>query len=474
MVGALGNVGLFVLDPLAYAERLFRAHGPLAALAAGRSTWLVSTEKDPPGTVLLYGAELNRKLLSRHATFAKSALSGPLFPQGEPSPRQRPLLSTLTGLFAANGDEHKQQRRLLMPAFHKARVESYRDAMVEAAEEVLARFRPGEVRDIALDMNELTLRIVTRTLFGADLGERGLRIGRLLQQWLAYMKLAALAPYDLPGLPYRRWLDVTHAIDRESRAIVADRRSAGGAGDDMLAALLAATDEEGGALDEDELIGHVGVLFAAGHETSANALCWTLVLLSQHPRVAAALYDELWGLLRGSAPSVEQLGRLPLLDRVLKESLRLLPPAPFNHRIAAEDTELEGYAIPRGTELISSVYHTHRVPDVFPQPGRFLPERWERAEPPPYAYGPFGGGPRTCIGASFALMELKLVLALLVQRLRLAPLPNARVDRSITITMRPRGGLRMRVERQDRRFAASVVRVRGDLRGMVELPEPRR
>jgi cytochrome P450 len=469
LLGPLGNVFRFVRDPLGHAERLFRRYGPMACLARGRSTWLVSTVAHPPGTVLFYGAELNHQIFSQHASYHKSALSGPLYPQGSVGERQRPLLRMLTGLFAVNDDAHRAQRRLLLPAFHKSRIEGYKDDMVAITESVLEGFRAGQLRDVRFDMNELALRIATRTLFGADLGARGIELGRKLQRWLDLFKFAGAAPLDLPGLPYWRWLNLTHAIDRDTRQIIADKRRDAGDRRDILSALLDATDEEGGALTEDELIGHAGVLFAAGHETSSNALCWTLALLSQHPRVAAALHEELSGKLGGSAPSVQQLAELPLLDGVVKESLRLLPPAPLNHRIAAVDTELGGYSVPRGTELISSVYHTHRVAEIYAEPQRFWPERWQTLDPGPYAYSPFGAGPRMCIGASFAVMEIKVVLSILLQRFRLALPPDARVDRSVSITMRPAPGLRMSVHDQDRDFASSARGVRGDLARMVDL-----
>jgi cytochrome P450 len=212
------------------------------------------------------------------------------------------------------------------------------------------------------------------------------------------------------------------------------------------------------------------VLFAAGHETTSNALCWSVALLSQHPAIAAALCEELWSVLHGDAPSIEQLAQLPLLDRVVKECLRLLPPAPLNPRVAAVDTELGGHPIPSGTEIVSSIYHTHRCPDVFPEPQRFSPARWEQLDPGPYAYCPFGAGPRLCIGVTFALVELKVVLAMLLQRFRLALPPNARVDRHVSITLRPAPGLKVLVQRQDREFARSARGVSGALARMVDMP----
>jgi cytochrome P450 len=251
--------------------------------------------------------------------------------------------------------------------------------------------------------------------------------------------------------------------------LISERRQSGALGNDMLSSLMDASDEAGGKLSADELIGHAGVIFAAGHETSSNALCWTLFLLSQHPKVAADLADELAGELRGDAPTVEQLARLPLLDHVVKESLRVFPPVPFNHRLAAGDTELGGYTLRSGTEIISSIYHTHRIEEIYPDAQRFKPERWEQLDPGPYAYSPFSAGPRMCIGAAFAMMEIKVVLAVLLQRFRFEIVPGSRVDRFMSITMAPKHGLPMVVHRQDNRFERRAPEVRGNVREMVTL-----
>jgi cytochrome P450 len=469
MLGANGNLLRFVVDPITYVEALFAKYGPMAVLVSGRPTRLVSTERDTPGSVFLYGPELNRALLTRHDDFHKSALSGPLYPEAPITPRKKPLTRTLTGLFHVNGAEHRQQRRLLMPAFHKSRIETYRDSMVAITESVLAEMSAGSVRNICPDMMELTLRVATKTLFGSDMGEAGLRIGQNLHRWLDLFRLAVAVPWDGPLIPYRRWLDLTHDIDQKMVDVLAEKRKAPPGGNDMLSMLLEATDETGARLSEDELIGHAGVIFAAGHETSSNALSWTLFLLSQHPDVMSDLFDELDGLLHGDAPSVDQLQKLTLLDQVVKESLRILPPVPFNHRIVGQETELGGYVLPRGTEVLSSIYHTQRIPDIFPEPTRFLPSRWASLDPGPYVYNPFSSGPRMCIGATFALMEIKIVLAILLQRYRFELVPNARVNRFLSITLAPRPGIKMRLHAQDRAFASSARRVRGNVRDMVAL-----
>jgi cytochrome P450 len=215
----------------------------------------------------------------------------------------------------------------------------------------------------------------------------------------------------------------------------------------MLSMLIAARDDDGSALDEDELIGHAGVIFAAGHETSTNALAWTLLFLSQHPNVARDLDDEL-ATLRGAPPTVDDLGRLTLLDAVIKESMRLLPPVPIHPRVVAKDSELGGYRFPAGSEVFLSIFHMHHDPDVFPDAEVFSPRRWETAKPTVYEYNPFSAGPRMCIGASFAMMEIKIVLAMVLSKYRLELPAGSRVDARVAVTMSPADGLHMTVRSQ--------------------------
>ncbi len=468
VLGAAVELTRFLRDPIEAVGRLFRAYGPITALSVGARTRIVSTENNVPGTVFVYGPDLNRALLTNHADFHKCGLPGPLYPQSPVSPRQRPVTRMLTGLFHVNEQAHRQQRRLLMPAFHRSRIESYRAEMVTTTEELLEKYRPGTIRDIRPDMTEVTLRIATSTLFGADLGALGLSIGHDLEAWGVLFRGAAMFPFDLPGTPYRRWLDISHAIDAAILQVIADKRR-DTSGRDMLSMLLEARDEAGARLSEDELVGHAGVIFAAGHETSSNALSWTLFLLAQHPQVMADLCDELDAKLHGDAPSFDILPELVLLDQVLKESLRIFPPAPMNHRITARDTELGSFGIPAGTEVLSSIYHTHRMPDLYPDPLCFRPTRWQGFEPGPYAFNPFSAGPRMCIGASFAIFEIKVVLSLLLQRFRFELVQNQRIDRKFTITMAPAPRVLMRVERRGRAYA-QAARVYGDVQGMLALP----
>jgi cytochrome P450 len=468
LVSGWFHLARFGLDPFSYIDGLFERFGPIASLVFGRATRVVSTEPYSAGTIFVHGADLNRQVVSRHEEFHKTGLVGPLYPHGEVDARRRPLQRMLTGLFHVNGEEHKAQRRLLMPAFHKKRIESYRDDMVAITLDVLQNFREGERRDVRRDTVLITSRIATKTLFGADAGTEGAQIGDDLQEWLRLFSAAMVAPFDLPFVPYARWLDLAASVDERMRAIIEAKRKSAERGDDMLSSLLEVRDEAGRGLTEDELIGHTSSIFGAGHETSSNALCWTLFLLSQHPTVAAELHEELKGELCGEAPRVEQLSRLPLLDRVIKESLRLFPPAPFNHRISAGDFELGGCTVPRGTEIMVSLYHTQRDPSVYTDPHRFKPERWEKLDPGPYAYSPFSAGPRMCIGAAFAMMEIKIVLAILLQRYRFE-LASRRVDRFISITLTPKGGLYMKLSAPGGAFERSSPGFRGNVREMLQV-----
>jgi cytochrome P450 len=484
-VGSIAFMIRYLFDPIGVSTRLFAKYGPVTQIVRGRARLV-----HPAGraVVLARGADVNKQVLTDHERFHMWALSGPLFPDelqlsragrfGRATrDRLEPVKRTLTGLFHVNRDEHRRHRRLLMPAFHKTRIDAYRDDMVALCNEMLSTWRVGEQRDVLADMTELTLRIATKTLFGEDAGERGVELSRMMQRWLFTMfQPTILFRWDLRPFPYHRWLDLSREIDTRTLDIVRAKRARlakakeGDVAADMLSMLVAARDEDGSALDEDDLVGHTGVIFAAGHETSTNALAWTLLLLSQHPAIACDLADELASVLKGDPPTVDQLAKLPLLDAVVKESMRVLPPVPMHPRLVAEETELAGHRLVPGTELFLSIFHMHHDPDLFEQPERFLPDRWSRIKPSPYEYNPFSAGPRMCIGASFATMEIKIVLATLLQQFRVEMPARARVDRRVQITMAPRDGLTMRVRPADRAWGAGARDVRGNIRDLVELP----
>jgi cytochrome P450 len=450
LVGWHGNLVRFGADPLGYIRWLHAAYGDLVAFIEGR-----------PGWIFAFGPEYNRQLLANPDLF----YSRPFID----APPNSALSRLTSGLLSMNGETHRQRRKLMLPAFHKKRIESYRDDMVAVTQRVLDGWRTGMRLDIARAMQKLTLRIASKALFGLDTAQQADRLGGMIKRWLNLLDSIgpALFPIDLPGMPYRRLLRLSERMEANMRAMIAQKRAEAGARRDVLAMLLEARDEDGGSMSDAELIGQAAVLFIAGYETSSNALTWTLFLLSQHPHVLHDLCDELAGALHGDAPSVEQLDRLPLLERLIKESMRLLPPASISLRVSTTSFELGPYQLSRGTTVFFSQYITHHMPQLYPDPQQFQPERWLAIDPPIYEYLPFGAGPRMCIGSTFALFEIKIALAMILQRYHLELAPGARVDRRLRITLSPKHGMPMHVLPLGR--PPALNRPRGDIREMVDL-----
>jgi cytochrome P450 len=440
--------------------RVYQTYGPIVALAANDRR-----------AVLAFGPRYNQQLLTDPQLFHNSSLD--FNSVGLTAPRDSAWYRTSTGLLTMNGARHKQQRRLMQPAFHRKQVDGYRDEMVTLIQRMLdgwqAKAGRADVFDIAHELRQLTLMIASQTLFGVDATADADSIGYKMERWIKANAAPSitLLPYNLPGTGYRRVLQVSEQLEAEIKAIIEHKRAHSDEHRDVLSTLISVRDEDGTALTDAELIGQAAILFIAGHETSANALTWALFLLAQHPHIASDLLDELDSVLHGDAPSVEQLGRLPLLERVVKESMRLLPPVSASQRLSTAPFKLGPYELPKHAAVTYSPYITHRIPELYEDPQRFMPQRWETIDPSPYEYLPFGAGPRMCIGWSFAMMELKLTLAMLHQRFRMALLPGTRVDRQVTITLQPKGGLPMRIVPQDR--ALTKVTVRGNIHEMVEL-----
>lgn len=462
----------FVNDSVGFSRKLFREYGNLVALDAGGGTRLYSPRPTCCGTVFVCGADLVRQVVTQHDVYYKYPLTGPLYSLRDRSARTKPLNHFLVGLFGVNEGEHLQQRKLMMPAFHRQRLATYAQDMVNITHEELNGLKVGEVYDMAAVMRRLTLRVATKSLFGEDIGTAGGQTGEIIHEALRLQLnvLMKLLRWDVPGLPWHRFLNLAAQYEEVMRSLIEAKRKRGADDPDVLSMLMQVQDEETQTgLSEEALLGHVGVLFVAGHETSANALTWTLLLLSQHPKVMENLLDELTSVLQGEVPSLEQLKALPLLDRVIKESMRVLSPVPWNGRVTAKDTVLGGYCLPADTEVLVSISQTHHMGDLYPNPERFDPGRWETIEPSSYEYNPFSAGPRLCIGAGFAMMEMKIILAMLLQQYRPEFVLQSPVDRTGVIVMSPKQGLKMRISKQDRQFFKGVGDVRGNVREMVEL-----
>ncbi|MGF1536114.1 MAG: cytochrome P450 [Elainellaceae cyanobacterium] len=460
-------------NSVSYARSLFETYGSVVSLRRGGPN-LYASDPDCPGTVLVYGPQNVKQVAAENHIFLKHPLSGRLYRRRDSAGRTDALNHFGVGLFGVNGDRHHQHRQLMMPAFHRRQIATHRDDIVALTQAALDRLQVGQHYDIATVMRSLTLQVAAKAFFGEDVspeGDADESTGPLIQAILRTMgnPVMALLPYDVPGLPYHQFLSRLGQLDDRLRQLIAQKRAQADPGYDVLAMLLQARYEDSDkGLTETELMGHANVIFVAGHETSANALTWTLFLLSQHPAIAADLVDEL-AVLNGP-PTLEQLAQLPLLDWVVKESMRVLSPVPWNGRITAEDTEMEGHPIPAGTEVFVSITQTHQMSGLYPNPRRFNPARWGALSPSPYEYIPFSAGPRLCIGASFAMMEIKLILAMLLQRYRLQLLPQSTIDQSGVIVMSPVQGMPMRVYPQDKDFEPGGG-VRGNIRELVSLPD---
>jgi cytochrome P450 len=364
------------------------------------------------------------------------------------------------GLLTSQGDFWLRQRRLAQPAFHRQRIAALGAGMARAATERVDSWAPaaesGRPIDAAEEMTHLALRIVGESLFGGGLGERTATVSRafttISEQLVTRFRTMRLLPPVLPFGQDRAFREATAALDEVVYGIIAERRRRGGDSGDLLSMLMLAQDEETGErMDDRQLRDEVLTMLVAGHETTATTLAWAWALLARHPEVERRLHTELDEALAGRAPAAEDLPRMPYTRMVIDETLRLYPPAYIVSRKVMEEDEIAGFRIPAGVSVDISPYVTHRSPALWERPDAFEPERFtpERAAGRHrYAYFPFSGGPRQCIGNSFALMEAQLVLATVAQRYRLRPLHTGPLDAEPLITLRPRGGLPVMLERR--------------------------
>src|SRR5215203_3161551 len=360
------------------------------------------------------------------------------------------------GLFTSDGDFWRRQRRLAQPAFHRRRVAAFGGLMTDATLEMLDRWRPladrGQPLDVATEFSRLTMEVVTRALFSTsvegDISTIGRAIATLLDDVTFRFTFPFYPPLRVPTPRNRRFLAARAALDEVVYRIISGRRHSPGEHDDLLALLMEARDEDTGeGMSDKQLRDEVITLFLAGHETTANALTWASYLLSTHVDVARRLKAEVDEELEGCVPTTSDLPNLPYTRMVIDETLRLYPPAWITNRRAIEDDMVCGYRIPAGAMVSISPYVTHRDPALWENPEGFDPDRFspERAaRRPHYAYFPFGGGPRQCIGKGFALMEATLVLALLYQRCEMHLVPGRKVETEALATLRPRYGMWMK------------------------------
>jgi len=378
---------------------------------------------------------------------------------------QRSKIVLGEGLLTSEGDFHLRQRRLAQPAFHRDRIRRYGEVMSSYAVRARERWRDGQRVDVHHEMMRLTLAVVAKTLFDADVeGEADEIGGALTEIMLMFPKL--LNPFiemfmKLPIPQMRRFQRALARLDRTIYDIIAARRASGEDRGDLLSMLLLAQDTEGdnGRMTDQQLRDESMTLFLAGHETTANALAWTWYLLAQNPAAEAEFHRELREVLGDRPPSPDDYPRLRYTEMVLAESMRIYPPAWGIGRMATEDVAIAGCEVPRGAIAIVSQWVTQRDARFWPDPERFDPLRFTeeaKAARQRFTYFPFGGGSRICIGEGFAWMEGVLLLAALGQKWRFVREDPRPVEPQPLITLRPRGGIAMRLESRDARRQSPV------------------
>ncbi|HEX8280334.1 MAG TPA: cytochrome P450 [Chthoniobacterales bacterium] len=350
------------------------------------------------------------------------------------------------GLLVSEGEFHLRQRRLAQPAFHRERIAGYAEQMVALAIRLRDRWRVDETVDVSAEMNWLAMMIVASTLFGADVEADAEEIRSALSEILDQFERSILPQADRDD-----YEDAMARLDAVIYRIIQERRASGEDRGDLLSMLLLAQDSEGdgGAMTDQQLRDEVMTLFLAGHETSANALGWCWHLLAQHADVEAQFHAEVDTTLQGRSARMDDVPRLALCGRIFAEAIRLYPPVWAIARRAMVDCTIAGRAVPAGSVVILSQYVTQRDARWFPEPDRFDPERWipeTVATRPRFSYFPFSAGSRGCLGEAFAGAEGALCLAMIAQKWKLRRVSDAPVALQPQLTLRPRHGIRMRVE----------------------------
>lgn len=418
-------------DPLGFAARMAREEGGVAHLKIlGTELFLVSE----PAMI--------RELLLHHAQHMhRDPFAGRVF--------QRFMGD---GVFMAEGKSWQRQRKLVQPAFHAMRIRSYVDTMAGYTREMVAGWKAGEVKAVDVELTRLTLRIIAKTMYDVDLVAETTRLGALMKEVLMVgeeqLKMLFLPPAWLPTPQNRRQQRALREIRTRLGTIVDERLRTGADHGDLLSMLLAERDETGTPMSREQVLDECITLFVAGHETTAAALTWTWYLLSRHPHIAAELVQQVQQTLGTEPVSMESLARMPLLEAVIKESLRLYPPAFAFGRQVMEPFSANGVDYPKKAVILFSVYATHRRADLWEDPEAFRPARFLDPEnhPDRYTYLPFGAGSRICLGNMFAMLEAQVVLATMLQHVWLVRADDAPIERDTLITLRPRDPLYMIVQ----------------------------
>jgi len=432
-----GNMFAFRRDPLGYLQEMARQHGEIVHFRFGPKRHIY----------LLTNPEMIKEVLVTKTEY---------FRKGKTLQTARAVVGD--GLLTSEGQKHMRQRRLMQPAFHRDRIKEYAGTMVRLASEMVQEWKDGEVRDIHDDMMKVTLAIITETMFGRTVKEEADRVGRAIEVGLKFVANKGSSfldiPLSLPTRSNREFREAGEVLDKTIYALIEEgRKRQGERRTDLLSMLLAARDEEDGTgMSDEQVRDEVMTIFVAGHETTANTLSWIFYLLATHPEAEKKLHDELDEILGNQLPTADDVPKLHYANQIVQETLRLYPAAWTLNREVVKEVEIGGHLFQPGDTLMMSQYVMHRDPRFYEEPDKFIPERFEGdllKRIPQFAYFPFGGGPRICIGNNFALMEAPLLLATIGQKYRLRlKEPGQKVEPEPLVTLRPKNGLPMRLEKR--------------------------
>lgn len=466
VLGWRGNMVRYLRDQISYLGRLRREQGGAARFVEGPNPPIVfRPTRESTSTVFALSPDAARDVLTESEIFLGGEFRAP---KG---------LEWMNGsMVSARGERRRKRRAVMATAFTRDHLKSYLPEIVAQTDRLLCRWRERRQIDLAGDMYDLASRIASICFFGEqpiedEPEDRETNIARLVRRFSRYLTspLAAVS-VPIPGTPYRQLRMYGEKVQNALSAKIERKRNSKKTGDDILAMMIASREEQDVRLTDREILGDAVALFLAGHDVPANAITYCLLLLSQHPDILAQVVAELDNEVEGDAPTYEQLWRLPVLDRVIKESLRVLGPTLLILRQAAETGRILEYSIPVGTEVMVCPYVIHKDPAIWDDPLAFRPDRWIECKPSTFEYLPFSYGARQCLGASFAELMMKLVICKVIRTVRLTPRSGTKVDFSCTFVISPKRSIPMRVRPQDRRFGESRTQLSGQISELVDFP----
>jgi cytochrome P450 len=453
LLGWLPHVLPFAFSPLSTLEMFRDRYGSVIKLGFAKYP-----------VVIVFDPEHNRQILRDPSTFYSYNLD--LVPV--PFPRNSSVARVTTGMPLMNGTRHKDHRSALLPYFHKQFITRYHDVCIEVTEKKIASWKIGAEVNLRAEMEQLAMWLATSPVLGLDPQKEGEAIGRQLERTMKLIMdpFVLLFPYNIPGNSFHRLMRHTNAMESVVKKVIQRKKKEGLKGDDILSAMIRMHQEDPERLTETELIGHTTTMFRGGYNPNGMVLYWSLFLLSQYPDKLKLVRDELKVKLGGNIPTPEQLENLPYLEGVIRETMRLFPAGTWTGRLAMRSFELNSYSLPKGTWIVLSPYLTHRIPELFPEPYKFLPERWLSIRPSAYEFMPFSAGPRYCIGTSLGLMQLKIALAIILQRYSLSLKPYTVVNCVGFNSIRPKNGLPMSVNGYG--SPARIIPFRGNVHKIVD------